>query len=119
MALKRLVKNELFTKKLTNQIITILKRQQYSFIDRYLPTGTNLGYKRNKIISKTGSIVYENDNFYSVLNDAGIIYTKNGQKILLSIFSKGKSDMKHLYSDDSTERQLFRKISLELFNYLM
>jgi len=119
--LKKLEENKLFDKKTSKKIIEILSNQFFSNdIPRYLPTWINVGIKRykiRKIANKTGSITYEDDNYFTTRSDAALIYTKNNRRFVIVIYHEGPSDYNHLYTPDNKYRIIGSRISKALFDY--
>ena len=120
--LKSLEENKLFDKKTSRKLIKILTQQEYStLIPRYLPTWANVGYKENKIKqigNKTGSIVYEDDDYYSVRSDTALIFAKGKKRFVFSIYHEGPEDRSHIFTPDNVPNIVASRISESLFNYL-
>lgn len=117
--LKALEQHKLFSEKTSKKILKILTQQEYTnLIPRFLPTWSNTGYKarRIKLIgNKTGSIVYEDDNFFSIRGDVALIYAKGKRRFVLSIFHEGFGDSEHIFTPDNESNILASKISAILF----
>lgn len=119
--LKDLEQNKFFDKNTSRKIIGILTHQFYSeSIPRYLPTWANVGmekYKIKKIANKTGSITYEDDDYFTTRSDAALIYTKNRRRFVISIYHEGPMDNNHIYTADNKNKIIGSKISKILFDY--
>lgn len=119
--LKSLEENKLFDKKTSRKLIKILTQQEYTtLIPRYLPTWANVGYKEKKIKrigNKTGSIVYEDDDYYSVRGDAALIYAKGKKRVVFSIYHEGPEDRNHIFTPDNVPNIVASRISEALFNH--
>lgn len=119
--LKDLEQNKFFDKNTSRKIIGILTHQFYSeSIPRYLPTWANVGmekYKIKKIANKTGSITYEDDDYFTTRSDAALIYTKNRRRFVISIYHEGPMDNNHIYTADNKNEIIGSKISKILFDY--
>lgn len=121
LALKKLEEDKLFDKNTSRKIIRILTHQFYTeSIPRYLPTWSNVGmerYKIKKIANKTGSITYEDDDYFTTRSDAALIYTKNRRRFVISIYHEGPRDNNHIYTADNKSKIIGSKISKALFDY--
>lgn len=121
LTLKKLEEDKLFDKNTSRKIIKILTHQFYSeSIPRYLPTWANVGmerYKIKKIANKTGSITYEDDDYFTTRSDATLIYTKNRRRFVISIYHEGPKDNNHIYTADNKSKIIGSKISKILFDY--
>ncbi len=119
--LKSLEGNKLFDKKTSRKLIKILTQQEYTnLIPRYLPTWSNVGYKEKKIKqigNKTGSIVYEDDGYFSVRGDVALIYAKGKKRFVFSIFHDGPNDRNHIFTPENQANIVASKISKALFDY--
>ncbi len=112
---------KLFDEKMTKKIIKILCEQEYNGkIPRLLPTWANLGVKRQKIIkigNKTGTIVYERDNFLTYSSDVALIYPKRRRTIVMAIYMEGQGEKNHIFTSDNAANTTMSKIGLLLYNY--
>ena len=121
LTLKKLEEDKLFDNKTSRKIIEMLTHQFYSeSIPRYLPTWANVGmerYKIKRIANKTGSITYEDDDYFTTRSDAALIYTKNRRRFVISIYHEGSKDNNHIYTADNKNKIIGSKISAILFNY--
>lgn len=120
-ALKDLELNKLFDKKTSRKLIKILTQQEYTnLIPRYLPTWSNVGYREKKIKqigNKTGSIVYEDDGYFSVRGDVALIYAKGKKRFVFSIFHDGPNDRNHIFTPENQANIVASKVSKALFDY--
>jgi hypothetical protein len=119
--LKALEENKLFNKKTSRKLIKILTQQEYAtLIPRYLPTWSNVGYKAKKIKqigNKTGSIVYEDDGYYSVRGDAALIYAKGKKRFVVAVYHEGPNDRNHIFTPDNEPNIVASKVSEIIFNH--
>lgn len=113
--------NKLFAEVTTKKITKILTEQEYTGkIPRLLPIWENVGaskIKIKKIANKTGTIVYQRDDFLTFSSDVAIIYTKTKKKIVMAIYMEGKGEKKHIFTPDNAANITMSKISLLLYKY--
>lgn len=103
-----LYKGEVINKEVSNNCLDILKRQVHKdMLVKYLPpldmilmgdSASNINY----IASKSGGLVWEDDQAKNIRNDGGIISTKNGDYVI-SIFISNIDDLRFNFDNKAIE----------------
>lgn len=113
MVMKQLYQGKLFNQKTTDQVLRIFRHQWFHKLAYRLPTGTNVGYRHSPIaavMSKTGSIVYENNRFKKTSSDVAVIRMNNDTAYVMSAYYEGPADLTAAYSEISTDYRVFSEI---------
>jgi len=99
---EKIIKGKILSKESTKKFVEIMKAQEYLTIGSGLPYWITVGDKKSKIkeiASKSGSCVYEKDNYWSIRNDVAYIKTKRTKReYIISIFSEGPADRKNMWT---------------------
>lgn len=103
-----LYNGEIVNQEVSDNCLNILKRQEHrDMIEKYLPPldmvlmgddTSNINY----IASKSGGIVWEDNNVKNIRNDGGIISTKSGDYII-SIFISNLDDLRYNFDNKGIE----------------